>query len=547
MKPEDPACSDGQKRCDSLQPQVCEGGVWKDAGAACETSCVAGECQAAVVCEEGKKQCADKQPQVCEGGAWKDVGSACETSCVDGECQAAGQVCGDGVRTGSESCDKKDFGGKTCADFLSDVPKTAVVSGDLICTDQCEIDSSRCEISWCGNNIFDADKNEFCDVVDGVSKFYQTPEPTCSVLNAKNCGQPGMPTCYEYEDGGRPGCSADCKSFKKGTCKIKAQPMDGIQTCEFSSLTYDPDTREIVAHARVTTMSGLELGQAAVSGRLSCTSDTSAATYAWNLGRSEARFLENCDGGPCAEDEYALIADSTLPLLSAGTYSCAFAVHVNAGQASSSMSICPISDGFPLPEGTVDEGYLRTFNVDESALPGTILAGWTFAKFENKTTALEAFADVGVMASQAVLKVSDGSEMTFLAGLGGYPESAAALSNLDKNAVLKDYAKTRHFAFQLSTLGYQNIRLKYAIAGSDVEDKTIATTLKIQDAYALIGDLMTVEGKNVFKQFPLMTVMNADNRDSIEIGVYLWSEPAVNQSLRIDDVYVIGDPLPETP
>jgi hypothetical protein len=48
------------------------------------------------------------------------------------------ETCGDGVKSTTEECDRADFGGETCASFITDS------YGSLSCNSDCTIDESMC-------------------------------------------------------------------------------------------------------------------------------------------------------------------------------------------------------------------------------------------------------------------------------------------------------------------------------------------------------------------------------------------------------------------
>ena len=530
-------CSpDGAKQCSGKQPQICANGTWQNNGAACEDSCENGVCAATPAADcspDGAKQCNGKQPQICANGAWQNDGAACAGYCANGVCETDAPACGDGGAV----CDKSNFGGKTCDDYV-DVPAKATVSGTLSCSDDCTIDSSKCGYTFCGNNNLDIYEGEFCDVVDGNVEFYSSSEQKCEDLNAPNCGEAGQPTCYEYEEGGLPGCSADCKSISKGTCKIKAQPMDGIKTCEFSSLSFDETTRELSANASVVIDEGL--GQTSVTGQLVCAANADIPTYKWNLGRSDARHLD-CED--CVDDEYKLIADTMLGSLPGNTYSCVFLVHVDAGQASSTMYVCPTSEGYPNVQGIVSGDYIRTFDIAETAVEGTVLAKWTFISYDgtDKTPVNSVAAESGEAAASAALKVSDGSGFIVAAGTGGATEGAASMSGLSVGSAL-DCKTMKHFVISLDTTGYENIRIIFAAAASGSGEMQVAVTQNTQDACTQLG-AFNVPGEREFKTSPVIDAAGASDLSNARFGIYMWNDGDQNQSLRVDDIIVTGDPI----
>ena len=534
----DGKCETGQKKCDGKQPQICADGVWKNDGALCQHECVDGECKDETdgKCETGQKKCDGKQPQICADGVWKNDGALCQHECVDGQC--ALPACG----SGGNVCSKNDFGSKTCKTEFKDVPPGMTAQGELVCNDDCTISTEKCFATTCGNNYHDA--GEFCDIVDGQLYYESAEELTCAALNSPDCGQPGHPTCYEYEEGGFPGCSADCKALSRGTCRIKAQPMDGIQMCEFSELKYDTKTKELAAKGRITTDKGL--GQASVTGEVVCTANTTMPSYEWSVGKSATRFAGEC--ADCADDEYALVADTTLNTLPKGEYSCALRVHVNTGQASRSMYLCPLKNGYPLPEGSVPEEYIKTFQVEGSSVEGTVLAQWTFASYRKETgsngkpiTYDQFKAEDGVAADSAVLTASGEFLMYILSGTGGYGEGAAAMNDLPQDDAFSCTLE-KHFTLKLNTTGYENIRLNFHAATSGAFPKTIVVAQKTANACTSLGEFDTVGGSE-FVASPTINAPNAGNQTNAEIDIYTWGASDRNQTMRLDDIYITGTPI----
>ena len=537
-----PSCDgNDKKRCDNKQPQVCVDGTWQNNGAACEGDCVDGECKGGEVgkCDlNGKKQCDGKQPQVCVNGSWQNEGAACENECFEGQCKAA--ACG----SGAPVCDKTDFGGKTCKNYV-DYSSSELVIGELKCNDDCTINSDGCKKTTCGNGHLDG--GEFCDIVkdkngNDVMAYFANKDLDCTALNAKNCGADGQPSCYEYEEGGFPGCSADCQAMTRGTCRVKAQPMDGIQSCEFKDLNYNAETKEITVKGLVTPDQGL--GQTNITGDFACSINATLPTYSWNIGRGALRHTDCAD---CAEGEFALLGDANLTSLFGGTYSCVFRVHVDKGQASTSL-LCPTAKGAPLPNDRApSDDYVRTFQVEGPQIEGTILAQWNFnalVKDDNKT--YDKFdAERGVAASSATLWAADGSKLSILSGTGGYGEGAAAMKGLpEETAFSCEIAK--HFAIKVDTTGYENIKIFFNAMSSGTDEKPVAVAHKTADSCSKLGEFNTPTKDTGFVASPVFAAPNANNQKDVEFGIYTWNTGGsydANQTLRIDDIYIIGTPI----
>lgn len=86
-------CEHGSLSCDGKQVEICAGGEWYPAGAACDFACVSGLCVGS--CDPGSTQCiSSTSEQTCsEVGVWGDD-EECEFACVDGAC---GGECKPGV------------------------------------------------------------------------------------------------------------------------------------------------------------------------------------------------------------------------------------------------------------------------------------------------------------------------------------------------------------------------------------------------------------------------------------------------------------------
>ena len=531
----------GKKQCNGKQPLVCADGVWKNAGAACEGDCVDGECKGGEVgkCDlNGKKQCDGKQPQVCVNGSWQNEGAVCENECFEGQCKAA--ACG----SGAPVCDKTDFGGKTCKNYV-DYSSSELVIGELKCNDDCTINSDGCKKTTCGNGHLDG--GEFCDIVkdkngNDVMAYFANKDLDCTALNAKNCGADGQPSCYEYEEGGFPGCSADCQAMTRGTCRVKAQPMDGIQSCEFKDLNYNAETKEITVKGLVTPDQGL--GQTNITGDFACSINATLPTYSWNIGRGALRHTDCAD---CAEGEFALLGDANLTSLFGGTYSCVFRVHVDKGQASTSL-LCPTAKGAPLPNDRApSDDYVRTFQVEGPQIEGTILAQWNFnalVKDDNKT--YDKFdAERGVAASSATLWAADGSKLSILSGTGGYGEGAAAMKGLPEETAFSCKI-AKHFAIKVDTTGYENIKIFFNAMSSGTDEKPVAVAHKTADSCSKLGEFNTPTKDTGFVASPVFAAPNANNQKDVEFGIYTWNTGGsydANQTLRIDDIYITGTPI----
>ncbi|MBQ1927103.1 MAG: hypothetical protein II180_13395 [Proteobacteria bacterium] len=149
------------------KPETCGNG-YRDAHEVCD-----GQLSAAITCEK-----------IVGKGSTGRIKCAANCAGYDiSECTAAAE-CGNLRRETAEACDGGDFGGATCATSVG-----AGSMGTLICTPQCEIDTSRCsKPSTCGNNR--ADGNDVCDGADLKGKSCASvvgPGSTGSLKCRDNC------------------------------------------------------------------------------------------------------------------------------------------------------------------------------------------------------------------------------------------------------------------------------------------------------------------------------------------------------------------------
>jgi hypothetical protein len=181
----------------------------------------------------------DAQEVACYG---KTNGAECMLAGVKGSCRESVCVlpfCGDAMRTGTESCDAVDLGGKTCADLGYYAQTTG-----LSCAADCKFDTSGCT-GACGDKMING--SELCDGSDlggadcRTAGFYNAAGLRCSPfctfdVNACTglCGDAtvngpeqcdGAPplgaACFDFGfDRGRLGCSALCGPELGGCMQI---------------------------------------------------------------------------------------------------------------------------------------------------------------------------------------------------------------------------------------------------------------------------------------------------------------------------------------
>ena len=147
---------------------------------------------------------------------WKEGGvPGCSTSCrlTVGTCEEGEAVCGDGLKTGGEACDKGDKTPIAC--IALDYTKNWKAGGAAKCADDCEsIEQGTCEEveteAACGDGIWSM-PSEACD------KAAKTP---CLLFDPSK----------KWKDGGVAQCSDDCKTLSIGTCvEAEAECGDGYK------------------------------------------------------------------------------------------------------------------------------------------------------------------------------------------------------------------------------------------------------------------------------------------------------------------------------
>ena len=147
---------------------------------------------------------------------WKEGGvPGCSTSCrlTVGTCEEGEAVCGDGLKTGGEACDKGDKTPIAC--IALDYTKNWKAGGAAKCADDCEsIEQGTCEEveteAVCGDGIWSM-PSEACD------KAAKTP---CLLFDPSK----------KWKDGGVAHCSDDCKTLSIGTCvEAEAECGDGYK------------------------------------------------------------------------------------------------------------------------------------------------------------------------------------------------------------------------------------------------------------------------------------------------------------------------------
>ncbi len=144
--------------------------------------------------------------------------------------------CGDGMLSGSETCDGMEFGGQTCADF-------GFMAGDLICSGTCKILTDGC--FTCGDGT--KQTVEACDGQDFGGKTCQTEgfaggtlqcAVDCSAIGTSNCMT--APTCGNGSLDPGEGCdgaslggkTCQTEGFDSGTLSCNADCTLNTSQCQ---------------------------------------------------------------------------------------------------------------------------------------------------------------------------------------------------------------------------------------------------------------------------------------------------------------------------
>ena len=562
-------CFPNGMSCDGNVQVMCAGGV--ETRTECPGGCVAGRCVEAAECDFDGSRCDGPSLLTCAGGQLtrqtcpngcsdsKCVpdetgcafeGSRCEGNelvtcasgvesrrpcahgCVNDHCAEPGPdepvaaECGNGILEDGELCDGRSLGSMTCYD-VAGASAHKGYKGAPECNATCDgVNWGSCEETDCGDHIVEPAAGEICDFDrDGVAMF-GSANPSCSDIP----GYSGL----QWLEGGRPGCSSDCKGYKLGTCRLAPQPQGGIEMCEFSALVQDDVSHTLSGTARIIPVEGA--GYENIKGALVC-GNREFATYTWG-DKGTARF-KDCIG--CKDGEYELVADISYGVKTPGIYDCVFQARVNTlGDNSTSYYNCPVRYGYPHPEGIPSEELIRTYEVKASPLAGTVLAHWDFAGYSKNDSAKSVKASDGVSASQSSLSLSDGSAMTMVTN-GNLGNMAVNASGWSEEGVLS-LENSKYYAITTRTTGYKDIRLRFVVAGSsDKIEKHVAVAVNVLGMVFPVGEELVISDARVFHEFPLTPVPNAEDQSKVEIRIYGYNM-ASGTTLRLDDIYITGDP-----
>lgn len=510
-------------RClDATTLVTCDGGV--EGRKNCENGCENAACLDAQVCEP---RCDGSTLIYCVNG--EETSKVCDKGCENAACVDMA-VCGNQRIEAGELCDGKDIGEANCYD-VPGTDERASYDGKPECNATCDgLLMGSCEMTQCGNGKLQQDHGELCEFdASGNSIFWPGSEPKCEDL------MPGMN--FEWLEG-MPACSRDCKSLAYGTCVMAPQPLFGIDSCYFKSLEKDENTKSMIGIARIKPRQDATADL--LSGRLACGS-LERPTYEWK--QYAARFTECAD---CESGEYEMISDFSYEFISAGTHNCVFQVDLDEsdlpdGSLSTEYVNCPIVYGNPHPQKAVSDAVIRQYEVEAAQIDGVVLAHWDFSNYVKDDTAYIIGADNGEYKANSVLKLSDESEIRMLSKSDTM--DAAASGKSWSMASTMDLYTTKHFVFKTKTSGYENIRFQFNVAGSGVHEKRIATAIQVLGVTISVGTELKFDDKNTFHAYPLTVIPdgNADDASELELRIYTWGAPDVNATVRIDDIYIIGD------
>ena len=513
-----PRCLDGSTAV------VCDDGVERQE--TCAFGCQGNVCLSEASCVP---RCESDMTLVyCEDG--EEQRKVCEQGCVNASCVEAA-VCGNHRLEAGELCDGDDLGAFTCHD-VDGVDTRAEYTGKPACNASCDgVTIGTCEMTQCGNGKVQPDHGEICDFgPSGESIFLSGSEPTCEVLNT-----PGMH--YTWLSG-TPSCSKDCRSYGYGSCVMEPQPLFGIETCHFMSLEKEETTKTITGMARIKPR--VDASADLLKGRLACGS-LEKPTYEWR--QHEARFTECAD---CASGEYEMISDFSYEFVSAGTHHCVFQVDLDesdlpGGSLSTEYVNCPIVYGNPHPQKAVSDAVIRDYEVEAAQIEGVVLAHWDFSNYVKDDKAYVVGADTGEYKGVSVLKLSDDSQIRMLSKTDTMDAAASGMSWSMSGTL--DLETAKHFVFKTKTSGYENIRFQFNVAGSGIHEKHISVAIEVHDILIGVGEQLDFSDKNTYHAYPLTWIPEgyADDTTDFELRVYTWGAPDVNATIRLDDIYIIGD------
>ena len=494
-------CKPDGARCEGNVLVTCAAGV--ESRNTCPNGCENNACKTApAACTPDGARCEGNVLVTCAAGV--ESRNTCPNGCENNACKTAPAACSpDGSK-----CEGNVL--VTCA---------AGIESRETCPNGCENNACKEPQNSCGNGVREG--SELCDGED-LGKL------TCQDVK-------GNTASTKYV--GKPKCSEDCKSLLKGTCRIAPQSQGGIEKCQFVDLEQNDTTEEVTGHALLIPIDGVT--NTMIKGRLAC-GNPSVATYSWKY--EAARFME-CD--QCAENEYKLVSEVSYAEKAAGTYGCVFQIYVNTkdidGSNSTSYYNCPVEMGYPFAQDIPTDEIMRTFDVKAEPVEGAVLAHWDFANYKKDDRTKSAQANDGIFASSSFISLSDGSEIRMLSGTGDYPEGAASGDKWSTESSLTDLDNTKHFVLTSQSTGYKNVRFQFKVAGSGINEKHVIAAYRINNTPHLVGNELNFSDSNKFHEYPLTTVNELSNQKELELDVYTYGSTDPNMTIRLDDIYLLGD------
>ena len=287
--------------------------------------------------QEGAEDCdgSDLDGRTCADVGFLAGSLSCNADCTFNTTMCfTGDDCGDGVvqAGGLEECDGENLDGATCASL-------GFGGGTLVCTDDCEFDTSACEAPVdCGNGVID--DIEECD---GELLAGDSP-PTCLTLG--------------YMGGGPLNCNANCTLDESGCISICGnEVIEPDETC-------DPGSRQ---HPGCSTDCQVNPGWECTGAPSVCTS---------TCGDDIITAVEDCEGSDLNGQNCTTWGMGYGPLSCGAdclfdTSACVQVVDVAAGDRHTCVTM---STGAAYCWGDGDDGQLGAGNYAETNLPTRVIS-----------------------------------------------------------------------------------------------------------------------------------------------------------------------------
>ncbi len=337
-----------------------------------EPSCGDGLVQGEEECDDGNAAASDG----CDKDCLLEAGFVCT-----GEPSTCAAICGDGLVVGAESCDGSELGGVTCQSL-------ELGSGQLLCDQACELDTSGCSAIMCGNGALDA--GEQCDGADvggetcesqgydggslACTSSCELDSTGCTLFSCGNGIVEGMEECDDANLDAGDGCGGNCAVEEGWACA--GQPSVCAELCGNGTL----DAGEQCDSAALGGQTCESLGQGYVGGTLACASNCTFNTAGCELptcGNGALDAGEQCDGvllgGQTCETVGSYVGGSLLCLPSCA-YDLSGCIPITCGDGI-------ISPGEACDDGNSDGG-------DGCNILCSIESGWTCAGEPSQCTRL---------------------------------------------------------------------------------------------------------------------------------------------------------------